>query len=288
MPEPPAKYRSAHRDKPRVAQALDCEPGKPAPGSLLYHSGAPLLSAMLADAKGLNRAALTAEFAGPSTAVRDCLDAMHRFAAEHAWTFSSGAFSDLNAAHDILFACFHKTLLSLHVAHELTLDGMYGLARPHMRQAFESMMIAKYCSCDPESDIYDRWIDGVELYFSNGILKKLVSPTPAQFQESWTLLCKWSHATIFANQLSLDLETTRDQTGVNLAFIGVLLDFVDHVLCAHLITPSVRYYEKRYGDGLIAEQARLRTREALHTLREIRGPASRRLAKDFRARWRLK
>lgn len=288
MSKPAPKYRSAHRDKPRVAHALDAPRTKPAPGTLLYHTGAPLLSEMLAEAKLLNRRTLLAEFSDPIKAANDCLDALHRFASEHAWTFSSPAFPELNPAHDVIFSCFHKTLLSLHCAQELSLDGLYGPARPHLRHSFESMMIAKYCSCDPESDVFDRWIDGMDLYFTNGVLKKIVRPDISQFQESWSLLSDWTHATVYANQLSLDLETTRYQAGVNLAFIGVLIEFLDHLLTSHLLTPSIRYYESRYGNGLGAAQARVRLRQSLAPLRAIRGPGSSRLVKDFRAKWHLK
>lgn len=243
---------------------------------------------MLADAKKLNRIELARVFSTSSKAIVDGLDAVHALASQHAPTFRSPVGPQLNPAHDVLFACFHKTLLNLHTAHELTLDGLYGLARPHLRQAFESLMIGKHCSCDPESDIFDRWIDGVDLYFSNGILKKLVNPDTAQFQQFWTMLCHWSHATVYASQLSLDLETTVDESGINLALIGSLAECVDHLLCTHLLTPSVRYYAKRYGREQTTPEARTKFKESLPSLRAIRGPLARQLVKDYRAKWCLK
>lgn len=243
---------------------------------------------MLREAKALNRTELPKHFGASSNAVVEAVDALHQLASEHAWTFSSIVVPTLNPAHDVLFACFHKALLSVHCAHELTMDGLYGAARPHLRHAFESLMIAKYCSCDPDSDIFDRWIDGVDLYFTNGVLKKLSKPDTTQFQESWSLLCRWSHATVFASQLTLDIETTQKEAGVNLAFLGVLIEFLDHILCSHLLTPSVRYYEQRYGSGLVGAQARARLRHALEPLKAIRGTASKRLARDFRSTWALR
>jgi hypothetical protein len=243
---------------------------------------------MLAEAKALNRTELAKSFGRPSSAIVNSIDALHILASEHVWTFDGWLAGTPNTAHDVLFACFHKTLLSLHTSHELTLDGLYGLARPHLRHAFESLMIAKYCSCDPDSDVFDRWIDGMDFYFTNGVLKKLSAPGIGQFDEVWSLLCKWSHATIFANQMSTDLESTGEQTGVNLAVIGALLECTHHLLNSHILTPTIKYHGERFDDDLMIAQARMRLNLNFTVLREIRGSVSRKLVKEYRSTWRLK
>jgi hypothetical protein len=191
---------------------------------------------MLLEGKQLNRKELGEAYRAESTAIVSALDDLHAWAAFHSWTFNGWIDAVPHEAHDVLFACFHKALLSLHCTHELTLDGLYGLARPHLRHAFESLMIAKYCATDPSSDIYDRWVDGVDLYFTNGVLKKLAHPDTSEFSDLWQLLCQWSHATVFASQLSLDLQTTREQAALNLVFVGVLLHFSNHLLNTHILT----------------------------------------------------
>jgi len=243
---------------------------------------------MLSEGKQLNRTKLQDHFQPQIAAVNEGLDALHALAAIHAWTLTSWHDAIPHEANHVLFACFHKTLLSLHVALELTLDGLYGLARPHLRHAFESMMIAKLCATDPSSDIFDKWIDGIDLYFTNGIIRRITHPDTSQFVESWGLLCRWSHATVYAAQFSMDLQTTTDESGVNLAFIGVLLNFEDHLLSRHILTPTVRYYAGRYGSKKRLADAKLGVRSSLAILREILGDPSRRLVRDFRATWVLK
>ena len=243
---------------------------------------------MLAEAKELNRAELSGLYRDESTAIVDSVDALHALAAFHSWTFEGWADAALHPAHAVLFACFHKSLLSLHAAHELTLDGLYGVARPHLRHAFESLMIAKFCATDPEADVYDKWVDGLDLYFTNSLLKKLAHPETDEFAQVWGLLCQWSHATIFANQLSLDLDTTREESSVNLALIGVFVHFAHHLLNTHLLTPTIKYYAQRYGEESANAQTKERLKASLAVLRSDLGPGSRRLIRDFKATWRVK
>lgn len=243
---------------------------------------------MLQNAKQLNRENLPKLFPHQTAAIVDGLDCLHALASVHAWPLTSWHDAIPHPANHVLFSCFHKTLVNLHAAHELTLDGLYGVARPHLRQSFESLMIAKLCATDPDSDVFDRWIDGLDLYFTNGVLKRLAHPDATQFSESWSLLCQWSHATVFASQLSLDLETTQREAKVNIAFIGVLLHFTKHLLNTHILTPTVKYYARRYGDEAKAVQAVARLNSSLRTLQSHFGPPSRRLVRDYRATWRLK
>jgi hypothetical protein len=243
---------------------------------------------MLEDARQLNRARLPELFPAQTAAVVHGLDSLHAVAAVHAWTLTSWHDAIPHPANHVLFSCFHKTLLSLHAAHNLTLDGLYGIARPHLRQAFESLMIAKLCATDPASEVFDKWIDGLDLYFTNGILKRIAHPDTSEFSETWRLLCNWSHATVFASQLSLDLETTREETGENLAFIGVLLNFQDHLLNRHILTPTVKYYADRYGDRAKLAESKALLKSALTALQLHLGTPSRRLVRDFRATWQLR
>jgi hypothetical protein len=242
---------------------------------------------MLAEAKNLNRKELSDHYFALSKAVNDSLDALHALASFHSWTFDGWADADPHPAHPVLFSCFHKTLFSLHAAHELTMDGLYGVARPHLRQAFESLMIAKFCAIDPESDVFDKWIDGVDLYFTNAILRKLAQPLMEEFADAWRLLCQWSHATVYANQLTMDIDTTREQAGLNIAFVSVLINFAYHLLNTHVLTPSIKYYAKRYGRS-DDKAPRASLKSSMAVLRECLGPDSRSLVRDYKARWKLK
>lgn len=288
MNSPAPKYRSPLRDRPRVITPVGTRRSPAKPGEIRYGSKAPLLSKMLADAKALNRAELLEIYDSESTAVVDALDHLHALAAFHSWTFNGWADAVPHPAHEALFACFHKTLFSLHAAHELTLDGLYGVARPHLRHAFESLMIAKFCATDPDADLYDKWVDGVDLYFTKGLLRKLAHPETDEFARVWNLLCQWSHATVFANQLTLDLDTTREEASLNLSLIGVLIHFSYHLLNSHILTPTIKYYSQRYREEESCAKNKACLKIALATLRADLGPGSRRLIRDFKATWRVK
>lgn len=284
----PAKYRSLRRDEPRQIAFADSKHKESAIGEIQYHVSAPLLSQMLLEAKELNRKELCRIYECELTAIVDSLDDLHGLASFHMWAITSWADATPHPANDVLFSCFHKTLFNIHAAHQLTLDGLYGVARPHLRQSFESLMIAKFCASNPDSDIYDRWIDGMDFYFSNGILKKLVHPNIKEFSETWQLMSQWSHATVFASQLSLTVETSQEEAGLNIAFIGVFLHFMQHLLNTHILTPTVKYYAARYGKSSRGVQAKARLKKSLPLLASRFGPGSRRLVRDFKATWQLK
>lgn len=243
---------------------------------------------MLAEVKSLNRVELKRLYPTVITAANDAIDGLHSLASFHAWTLTSWIDATPHAANHVLFPCFHKTLLSLHAALELTLDGLFGLARPHLRQAFESLIIAKFCAMDPQTDIFDRWIDGLDFYFTNGILKKIEAPDISQFSETWNLLCKFSHATVYANQLSLDLETTKEETEFNLAFVGAMIHCTYHLLNSHILTPTVKYHAARYGRSSRGNDAKVALKISLDTLRSAFGSASARIVRDYRSAWRVK
>lgn len=282
------KYRSSHRDAPRVITLAGPGTKSPKPGSIRYGSKAPSFSKMLADAKALNRTELKTQHGPDSASIIQAIDSLHALAAFHAWTFNGWADAQPHEAHEVLFSCFHKTLLSLHAAHELTLDGLYGVARPHLRQAFESLMIAKFCATDPESDVFDKWIDGLDLYFTNAILKKLAHPPIDQFSDVWRLLCQWSHATVYANQVTLNTETTVEESGLNFALLAVLLSFTSHLLNTHILTPSIKYYARRYGRSGADRDVKAKLKEALSMLQESLGSDALALVRHFKATWRLK
>lgn len=93
---------------------------------------------------------------------------------------------------------------------------------------------------------------------------------------------------MYANQLTLDLETTKEQASLNLAFIGILLNFTSHLLKAHILTPSLKYYARRYGKERGDLHADERLRSSLSVLQASLGTDARLLVRDYKAKWRIK
>jgi hypothetical protein len=71
-------------------------------------------------------------------------------------------YAAVNEVQRLLTPCFHKGLLSLYVAQSLTFEGLYGSARPLMRQAFEFLVIGKFCSAHRTSEVFDKRIDRMD------------------------------------------------------------------------------------------------------------------------------
>ena len=193
-----------------------------------------------------------------------------------------------NPAHDVIVLCIFNAMLSLYTSHKLTAEGLYGPARPHLRHAFESLVIAKFCSVDPSSDVFDRWVDGMDVYFSNSILKKIAKPSTTELAKAWSLLCNWSHASVYSGQLTMRHDKVSEHALWNLTLIAVFIQWLYHLINSHMITPSVRFYGDHYAQsqaGALAKKrlAKLFREEAAHF-----GPGARRLVHDFRLTWTLK
>lgn len=246
--------------------------------------GAPLFE-LFRKAKIRNEAQLRDRFPEQNSLV-SALEDTYRIACCHLLVIWREPYATVSPVQDVLFPCFHKSLLSLCTSHDLTMAGLWGPARPHLRHAFESLMIAKLSATDPLSDVFDRWIDGVDLYFTNAVLKKIRYPPTDEFRNAWSLLSTWSHATVYAMQPTLELTEAERQVTVNFALTAVLIQCAHHLLNSHIITKSVRYYADRYGAPEDAETARRLRLTFTRQNASLSSPA-RRLIRDFRSSWKL-
>lgn len=194
-----------------------------------------------------------------------------------------------NQATQILFSTLHKNLIALHTSLKLTRLGLYGPARSMLRHAFEALLIAKFCAISEDTALFSKWKEGDIIYLTNGVLRKIQSPDTAAFTDLWGLLSDYTHATIYAQQVQLNVCTTPDEVPLNLVYLRILVDCQYHLLGSHLITPSMQYYRKRYrrkNTDLLpvirAEMQRL-LQESRSTLLEL----PRAIVKNYRATWKL-
>lgn len=201
------------------------------------------------------------------------------------WVVHHVGDAEISRVHHVLFPCLHKSLISLYSAFDSTVHGLYGAARPQLRLAFESLMIAKYCSVNHGSDVFDRWVDGLEVYFANAILKKIKTPSTAEFKTFWRLLCATTHSSVHGAQPDLSLREVAHELDLNFDFIALLLQCSYHLLASHIITPSMRYYANQYSDddGILASRQRLRGIFKEQSAKF--GDGTRRLLRDYRSTW---
>lgn len=287
-------YRSERRGQGRrifpvsAATYLDTASQKPWPPieDINYSLAGVPLSDVFRGAKVRNAALLGQRFAEDSELIVAALDDVYCVACIHLRVIWHEDHATVNPAQNVLFPCFHKSLLSLCTSHDLTMAGLWGPARPHLRHVFESLMIAKFSSTDPLSDVFDRWVDGVELYFANVVLKKIRHPALDETRTLWTVLSSWSHATVYAMQPTLELTEADLEVGENLAITGVFIQWAYHLLSTHIITRSVRYYAARYLGSQDSEASR-RLRSTFKRQNAGLSHSARRLIRDFRTTWEV-
>jgi len=148
----------------------------------------------------------------------------------------------------LLFSAFHKNIFSFYTALRLSSFGLYGPARPLLRNSFEWLMVSKFSSISENTSVLAKWNDEKTIYFSNSILKKIKIPDPKPFYYFWSLVCEYSHATRTAMQISLDINNENNYEDIvsNIAIVNALIECNYHLLNTHLITSEFEYMGKFY------------------------------------------
>lgn len=196
----------------------------------------------------------------------------------------------------LLFSSFHKNIYSFYATLVLTAMGLYGPARPILRNIFETLMIAKFCGISDDSIVLQRWNEKETIYFTNSVLKKIVIPDPQPFAEMWEMLCKTSHATRSSGQISMNTEEDSEESHFNLAVLNALLECNYHLLNSVMIKPGLYYMVKFYSTRFVLKKKRgfnipeLR-KNAHHQFAENRsflGPESVRLISSYKRKWVLR
>lgn len=284
-----ALYRSKRRDEPRVFEPFGLSPPdfKPQSGIFHYSPQDKPFSETYAQAIIHNQTVLSKKYSEESRSIIECCDDLYIHASKYIGLIYNWPDSLPNPSQHVIFPCFHKTLLNLYSSHQLTMSGQYGIARPLLRQSFESLLIAKFCSSSPESDVFDRWIDGEDLYFTNAVIKKISIPSTDEFRIAWKVLCEWSHSTIYASQPHLGTTEAEQEASLNFAFTVIFLQWSFHLLNRHIVTPSVRYYGNRYKQTDTGEKAIDRLKRNFKWQSQMLGKASRRLIRDYKSTWKI-
>ena len=297
MPKPP--YVSTKRNEPRaigpVRFNLDgvCEGNlasdiQPKSGVLPYRISGPTFIETFSQSRTENRRLLTKEFEHCSSRIRKIIELEYRIASSYFWLIDGIGCANVSEAYRPLTRTFAANLVFLNTAFELTLDGLYSNARPLMRQAFEGSMIAKLCSVDPALDVHDKWLDSQYIQFTPNILHRIKSPSTDDFRTFWKDLSGFTHASHDSGQPDLSNEAALSHAPLNFIFLQVLLAINYHLLSSHIVTNSLRHYQKNYSDyqGLSSDRTALTKLLRIGSTPWMAKPA-RNIIKTFRATWTL-
>jgi hypothetical protein len=117
-------------------------------------------------------------------------------------------------------------------------------------------MIAKFSDISENTTVMIKWHNTETIYFTNSVLKKIVTPDPQPFVLMWNTLCDLSHATRYAGQFSMRAEDHPGAQLFNLAVLNTLLECNYHLLNTQLIAPDVSYMVKFYSTRITPKPER--------------------------------
>jgi hypothetical protein len=152
-----------------------------------------------------------------------------------------------NPVFTLLEKIFAANLIAMQTAIELTLDGLYSNARPLLRQVYEGLMVAKFASVAPDSDVYDKWLDGKYIRFTADVLNRIESPRIVEFSRIWGDLSGFTHSSYYSGQPDLHNAPVVEQAGLNFVILQMMLEANYHLFGSHILNSNLRYYQKHYG-----------------------------------------
>jgi hypothetical protein len=215
------------------------------------------------------------------------LNLLYQITSHYTWLLSASHIAKMNEASKGIFAALHKNQVALYSSLRLTQRGLYGPARAILRHVFEAQIIAKYCAVSDDKDIYKRWRNGEEVRFSPGILKKIRKPSVEAFRTFWGDMSSFVHATVYAQQITINIRNSPESIDMNFVFLKTLLNCQSHLLTTHFITPSMHYYAKRYSGADIVPTLKKKLRELLSEAKKHISPLPREIIRNYCTTWEI-
>jgi len=197
----------------------------------------------------------------------------------------------------ILFSVFHKNLMLLFSALELSRKGLYGAARNLERNVFEGLVIAKYSNVSSDFSIIEKWIETEDIYLSKMVLNKIISPDPTIIKEYWSMLCDYAHPTRYSAQVWADLDARGEFEEVISTFVDllILLECNYHLLNTQMINDRMEHEVRFYATHYVKTEKpfeiptlRTRAHEIFRKLREDFEPLAITLIYTYKRKWTLR
>jgi hypothetical protein len=219
--------------------------------------------------------------------ILNSMESMHAYREEFNWILGNTYLSNLGHAETPIFSALIKNEYALYSCLRLTDLGLYGSARTLLRSVFEALMIAKFASVSQSEEFIEKWKSGQTIYFSNAILKKIEKPELDEINTLWRLLCEFSHATIYAQQVDLDFENIEKELSINYSLIMIFLCWEYHLLSRHFVTSSMEYYTSRYRQDSDLKYIKAAARESIDLIKKPLTKSSKKVIREYVAAWKL-
>ena len=216
------------------------------------------------------------------------IELQYKIACDFFYLIDHHPYAEISEVNHVLRPCFEKNLIALLSAKLNTESGLYSIARPLLRMVFESLMISKFCSSNHKTEIYDKWIDGKVVYFTNGVIKKIKKPNSGQFSEFWGLISEYTHSSIYAMQSDTCIENIKEEINLNFLLIHMLSECNFHLLNSHLFTKSLKYYQSRSQGAEKLSERRKEITSIYSVLRKQYNKPAKQFVRDFKSTWEVR
>ncbi|MEH2161982.1 MAG: hypothetical protein V7K38_13280 [Nostoc sp.] len=192
-----------------------------------------------------NRSLAQEKFSERISVIKNCIDTQHEYVELFFGLLGHRHLTQHGDAETPIISAVIKNEIAIYSSLILTLDGLHGSGLALLRSVYEALMIAKFASLRKNDNVISKWIAGETIYFSNSILKKIVTPELKELKNLWEALCNVSHATIYSYQVLTKFEDI-EEVSANIAILIVLLGCNFHLINKHYITKEMAYLAKQY------------------------------------------
>jgi hypothetical protein len=225
-------------------------------------------------------------------AIEEMLDLLYAYASLYLSNLDLPRFLGLNHPNcdpSLGVTAFHKSTLAIFAALTLVLASLPGAAGPLLRQAFEWLVIAKYYYVSGDEELFERWLNGASILIGREVLHHLQPKVKEPLGYFWQHLCKYTHASTSAQQISLDRGEVTTRARLNLLWIRMLIECSYHLLNSWMIPRSLKQFMDRVSSSAersLQLKQKERFRALLRITREVLTPRARGTVYAFRLTWK--
>ena len=219
----------------------------------------------------------------------------YEYLEEHLRVESLEYYLSMDYYSNMLATAFRKNMFSFYSAFNATQQGLFGSARIVLRNIYEFLLIGKYAAISEDNKFIDKWIEGKDVSLKREVFCKIITPKSEEIKKLWKLLCKYTHSTIYAQQIDFDANGYFNEIKFNLIIMKTLLEMNFHLMNSYYINSSLRYYTQESDIYPVNEFNEIPVKEKKKLLKLLfkktkskmeREP--RKVIYDYKLKWKIK
>lgn len=191
----------------------------------------------------------------------------------------------------MVFSALYKNLISIFSAIELTKLGLCGSARMLFRNIYENLVLGKTICITKNLTLLEKWESGKDISIKKESFMKIKNLNSKELRDFWSVLCCYTHGTLYSQQIDLRYEEIGRDIKLNFAFIIMLLYMNYHVLNTHALNNTLKYNTKftlsTVEEGLYEKKLR-NIRKELNEMKGLLIQDPKKILYDFCLRWSFK